>query len=267
MSNTTTIAKGQANLISEREINTSTRMELAGTSEAFDLVLNFKSTADEKTQVALSAMTLEIFNAYQEIARGYYKLLGVVSKCMKTESWKELEGIKSFNDYLIKVTGCSKATASELKLVASRFYDEKGELLRGYDCFTYSELILLAKCENKEAVAKVALEVSKMKKHTRKDVMKLLASAKLDGIGYDDLYLIADKKKSTVEQDGENASESEQDGENASESAQGFTDAYTKTQLLADLHKIAKHSISKHEVQELAHKIIKAVEDGNITIA
>lgn len=275
----------QATIINEENKNINSTLELAGASEPFEVALNFKATADEKVQIALSCMSLEIFSAYQNVAKGYYELLGKIAKCLKSDAWKELDGISSFNSYLIGLLGCSKATASELKLVAERFYTSKGELIRGYDCFTYSELILLAKVENKEAVGKVALAISKMPKHKRADVVKAIKDAKLDGIGYDDMYLIAEKKKksnstdenesideSTSDTDASaDATDASADGTDASadgtdtNTAEGFVDVYTKTQLLADLNKIASGKLKKTDVQELAYKIIKAVECGNIT--
>lgn len=255
-------------------------MELAGAQDAFNLSIDFKTTVDEKTQNAVMLDAFEIFSKYQNITKGYYELLPVIARAYGSKGWKEVATVKSFNDFLIQITGCSKATASELKNVAERCYTSTGKLIEGFEHFTYSELTLLARIDDND-VLKDALEIIKGlgDKRTRKDVAKAISDSRMR-VAYSGLYLEETPKPKTEQvddndTDSDSKTEGNRDGDsntysnansdsNTNNDSEDFTPVYSQRDFMSDLAKLKEFKLKKAELQEIAAKLYKLAEAKEI---
>lgn len=148
-----------------------TIISVSGKEEKFDLSEILVARADVKQDELnhASELALSIANAYSQIVKGYSSLCPFVAQAISAKIHTQFVGIKSMNQLVMAVTGCSKATASEIVKVSSTFYTEQGKLIKGYEMFTYSELIALSGVS--ESVREdVRLQIAELNCHTRKDV-------------------------------------------------------------------------------------------------
>lgn len=158
--------------------NATTNMPLANGSEyelSFELPFSFKSGVDARVQSRVATLSFDLCQKFNKVAKGYISMLPVISNMIAEESWKELEGCKGLNQLIIAVTGCSKATASELVKVSKTFYTN-GKLIEGWSQFSYSELIKLADSkiddDTREAIRTRVLALGD--KHTRAELLEIM---------------------------------------------------------------------------------------------
>ena len=79
----------------------------------------------------------------------YCDALPEIKKLMVNRA-EHLYGYNSFNQFLIKEIGLKKATASEMKKVAKRFYLPDGNIKPYYKAFQYSVLVKLCSFTDRE---------------------------------------------------------------------------------------------------------------------
>lgn len=148
-----------------------TIVSVNGKEEKFDLseILVARADVQQDELNHASELALSIANSYSQIVKGYSSLCPFVAQAISAKIHTQFVGIKSMNQLVMAVTGCSKATASEIVKVSSTFYTEQGKLIKGYEMFTYSELIALTGVS--ESIREdVRLQIADLNCHTRKDV-------------------------------------------------------------------------------------------------
>ena len=241
----------------ELKTRTSSVVLADNTEESFELNINFKSDVDTKRQVAVSVLSLEIVSAFNDINRGYFTILPKLAAMLSIEPWKDVENCKSANQFLIQLTGCSKATASELIKVANRFYTSTGEIQTWLEKFTYSELVQLSSLKD-DAIQEISECIGD--KHTRQEVVQAIKDYQtkkiLEEAGID---------PEQIEENSE--SESEKNEYTESEENSAFeSDDYTrwlaidKLDKLADeLTKCSKGKMSKTEMQAICFRALNTI--------
>lgn len=100
----------------------------------FTFPVAFKKDIDERVRNHILTTSYKLAKDFDDVVRGYFSLLPNVSEMLKNKMWKECDNVKGANQFLIMVTGCSKATASELIKVAGRFYSS-GKLDNKFESF------------------------------------------------------------------------------------------------------------------------------------
>lgn len=141
--------------------------------ENFELAYRFKAGTDARIQSRVATLAYDIMTKFNGVSRGYLSMLPAVSNILAEESWKELDGCKGANQLIISITGCSKATASELIKVAKCFY-ASGELVEGWGNFSYSELILLADPKLDESREGIRERIIALGSHTRNELKEII---------------------------------------------------------------------------------------------
>ena len=151
-----------------------------GNSMPYEQQLKFvPNISADKTELA-SHTARAISKAWQSVSEGYFKLLPTISAAFWNESWKSFVGVKSLAQMVMLITGCAQSTASELCKVASVMYDNHGHLLDGYEFFTYSDLIQLAKLDSvirKAVRQKAEDEIKAGKRLTRVRLRNIITDA------------------------------------------------------------------------------------------
>lgn len=150
-------------------------------AESFEIPFRFKAGVDSRIQSRVATLAYDIATKFSGVTKGYISMLPAISNIIAEESWKELDGCKNLNQFLIAVTGCSKATASELAKVAKCFY-ASGELMNGYECFSYSELILLADPKLDDCREEIRERLAAKGKVSRKELKEILQEERAKAI-------------------------------------------------------------------------------------
>lgn len=150
-------------------------------AESFEIPFRFKAGVDSRIQSRVATLAYDIATKFSGVTKGYISMLPAISNIITEESWKELDGCKNLNQFLIAVTGCSKATASELAKVAKCFY-ASGELMHGYECFSYSELILLADPKLDDCREEIRERLAAKGKVSRKELKDILQEERAKAI-------------------------------------------------------------------------------------
>lgn len=181
-------------------------MAIDGTMEERNYVLpTFKAEVDKEIQTYNITVCAGLIQSFETVNRGYTTALPFISKMIKAEMWKNFEGIKGINALVENLTGCSKATASEMIKVATKFYtsgvvDERFLFFEPHKLelepeeveqvanlpaipekiaykFTYSDLIRMSKLDNDELESFLAkcqkfllFKAPKLGEHKRKDI-------------------------------------------------------------------------------------------------
>lgn len=150
-------------------------------AESFEIPFRFKADVDSRIQSRVATLAYDIATKFSGVTKGYISMLPAISNIIAEESWKELDNCKNLNQFLIAVTGCSKATASELSKVAKCFYSS-GELMTGYECFSYSELILLADPKLDDCREEIRERLAAKGKVSRKELKNILQEERAKAI-------------------------------------------------------------------------------------
>lgn len=150
-------------------------------AESFEIPFRFKAGVDSRIQSRVATLAYDIATKFSGVTKGYISMLPVISNIIAEESWKELDDCKNLNQFLISITGCSKATASELAKVAKCFYSS-GELIEGYECFSYSELILLADPKLDDCRDAIREKIASKGKVSRKELKEIITAERAQAI-------------------------------------------------------------------------------------
>lgn len=111
---------------------------------------------DATSEMAIVAVknVVGLIKAGEAVTKGYSNMMPWVARCYYTNIVSEIEGIKSDNELILKATGCSKATASEMLKVAKAFYDVDGKLTDTiFAKIPYSGLVMMANLDEEERYA------------------------------------------------------------------------------------------------------------------
>jgi len=234
--------------------------------------LTFKADVSAAVQTAVSMQALQLIQGFQDIAKGYFKVLPTVAGILASECWKQLEGVKSVNSFITELTGCSKATASELVKVAGRFYTSDGEPLKWVEVFTYSELIQLASMDE-DGVERVKAIVGD--KFKREDVVRAITEVKAqkllekngidpESISDDNDSNNADSNLNGTDNDSDNVDSTSNDADSGStvepQDGTHWLSVEKVTKLKEELQKSSKGKCTKTEMQEISFRALQTIK-------
>lgn len=127
---------------------------------------------DKSIVEVMNNCTANLINEYANVTKGYFSMVSSVAIMLHNKFFKNIQGCKTINQYLLENVRCSKSTASELVKVASTYYNSKGQLDNSdFGVFTYSELVKLA-AQPEDVRQQVAEVIKCLPEHTRADVIK-----------------------------------------------------------------------------------------------
>lgn len=148
-----------SNVANSNPTITATRADGTVVESTFTFPVAFKKDVDERVKNHILTTSYKLAKDFDDVVRGYFSLLPNVAEMIKTKMWKECDNVKGANQFLIMVTGCSKATASELIKVATRFYTS-GMLDNRYKFFDVERRILEDCNWTSEDISKTSLVTS-----------------------------------------------------------------------------------------------------------
>lgn len=246
-------------------------------AESFEIPFRFKAGVDSRIQSRVATLAYDIATKFSGVAKGYISMLPAISNIIAEESWKELDNCKNLNQFLIAVTGCSKATASELAKVAKCFYSS-GELMAGYECFSYSELILLADPKLDDCREEIRERLAAKGKVSRKELKEILQEERAKAIEAKNNEEYGDDAQEAVDESEDTADDSTVELEKESETPTQTGDSEADvdwdnvdntfaridkflTQLSEELKSMALNkSLSKTDLQEHVLSTAQGVE-------
>lgn len=141
------------------------------------ILIEFMKDTKDSVKSTICNVVETFTKASNAMKRAYTEMLPKVAIIHHNKYYKNVISIKSSNQFLVKFTGMSAQTASEMIKVVERFYTNTGALSNPiYEVFTYSELIKLAECDD-TVLNTLATYVSEKvketgKKPTRADIME-----------------------------------------------------------------------------------------------
>lgn len=228
-----------------------------GTMENVDGIVATISIVDGVDKSIVEVMnncTANLIAEYTNVTKGYFSMVSSVAIMLHNKFFKNIQGCKTINQYLLENVRCSKSTASELVKVATTYYNSKGQLDNSdFGVFTYSELVKLA--AQPDDIRKQVAEVIKcLPTHTRADVIKATDKVICKNILNETNKQIEDIAKEL---------ESEKSDKTASASKVSASNATTEPKtdykaLYADIHKKLVAIDSKGMTKDA---IVKAIED------
>lgn len=172
-----------ANTTLVRNANSTFRLA-NGTDETidFEIPFAFKDGTDKREVSRVCTLAYDISTKFNQITKGYFELVPIISNVIAEESWKALEGCKSLNSFIMSITGASKSQCSEMVKVAKTFYVSGVLSDPDYGLFSYTELVALSNVD--EDVRENVLERIRLvgEKHTRKDVLEALKEERLKAL-------------------------------------------------------------------------------------
>lgn len=255
------------------ELTTNTIETAIGTENITNpVILAFKDGVSEKVQTAVSAQTMEMISAYNNVTRGYFQLLSPLARFIKSKGYQQLKDIKTPSQFLIKYLGCSKGTASELSRVATKFYSSNGEPSKWCECFTYSELTKLLDYDDDD-IQGIKDKLGDGEKHTRAELIQALtdynAEKELEKQGIEveseDEDNSTDVEPKNVEGNANKGSTVEQsetaDNNPKSATEINWTEKERVGKLIEELTASSKGKKSKAEMQEIAFRALNTIKE------
>lgn len=253
------------------ELTTNTIETAIGTENINNpVILAFKDGVSEKVQTAVSAQTMEMISAYNNVTRGYFQLLSPLARFIKSKGYQQLKDIKTPSQFLIKYLGCSKGTASELSRVATKFYSSNGEPSKWCECFTYSELTKLLDYDDDD-IQGIKDKLGDAEKHTRAELIQALSDYNAEkelekqGIEIEDKDETTETEPENVEGSADTSSTDEQpeNEESKPKSATeiNWTEKERVDKLIEELTASSKGKKSKAEMQEIAFRALNTIKE------
>lgn len=184
-----------------------TGVQANGDSYNYDVTLTFKADVNQSVATKTTEKTAEIINAFNGMSKGYFTMVSSLAVIISNKYYNNIVGIKSPQEFLVKVVGTPKSTASELCKVAKRFYTALGNLKdKELGLFTYSELVKLA--DKDDVIIDGVIDRIKAvgEKHTRNDVIKAIQAETEKALGVED-----NKSESKSDSKSDSKSESKSD--------------------------------------------------------
>ena len=228
--NTSTLEQTNTSLTVEP--NTSTTVEQStqftgvqanGEQYNYDVTLTFKADVNQSVATKTTEETAEIINAFNGMSKGYFTMVSSLAVIISNKYYNNIVGIKSPQEFLVRVVGTPKSTASELCKVAKRFYTSLGNLKDSeLGLFTYSELVKLA--DKDDVIIDGVIDRIKAlgEKHTRNDVIKAIQAETEKALG------IEDSKKDS-KSDSNKDSKSDSNKESKSDSNEESNESFQHT--------------------------------------
>ena len=158
-----------------------------GQSYDLDLTIVFKDDTKQSVKEATNNAVAKIASAYSGVTKGYFTMVSGLAVIIGNKYYQNIKGIKSPQEFLQKVIGIPKSTASEMCKVAKRFYTSLGNLKNEeLGLFTYSELIKLADKDD-EIIDSVIDRIKALgEKHKRTDVIEAIQQATEKALGVEE---------------------------------------------------------------------------------
>lgn len=200
-----------------------------GQSYDLDLTIVFKDDTKQSVKDATNNAVAQIASAYSGVTKGYFTMVSGLAVIIGNKYYQNIKGIKSPQEFLQKVIGLPKSTASEMCKVAKRFYTSLGNLKNEeLGLFTYSELIKLADKDD-EIIDSVIDRIKALgEKHKRTDVIEAIQQATEKALG------VENKDTEQTEQSEQSEQKEQTEQSEQSDSKSDFKQADEKTPFNTD---------------------------------